>query len=154
MQMWRYSLPVFSVGRNAERIPSHRARAKKRNAGEPGFLHRFPTGHGLKIGVAVVMAACPAPGVINVMIYHQRMRTSGIDDPGGSGQMADRIVPRIQLRAKRLPSKPNLIGCCQLMLIKRLKACKFSEKQRPSLLYGNMDCRCAGCFNISRCFLS
>ena len=113
---------------------------------------RFPPP--LPDGPRIENRGCPAPGLINVMIYHQRMRTSGIDDPGGSGKMADRIFPRIQLRAKRLPSKPNLIGYCQLMLIKRLKACKFSEKQRPSLLYGNMDCRCAGCFNVSRCFLS
>ena len=116
--MWRYSLPVFFGGPERRAYPIAQGQGKEAKRWRARFLHRFPTGHGLKIGVAVVMAACPAPGVINVMIYHQRMRTSGIDDPGGSGKMADRIFPRIQLRAKRLPSKPNLIGCCQLMLIK------------------------------------
>ncbi len=130
MQMRGYGLSMFAMGRHTERVPPHRGGAKKRDGGKPGFLQHLSACCGLKACVAVVMAASPAPGSVDIVIDHQSMGTGCVDDPGRGGEMADGVFTCIQLCAECLPRKPDLLGSGTLLLVKGMIMYEFIRKEQ------------------------
>ena len=88
MKMGRNVFPAFFMTAYGNDFQGKNFFRNRFNIGYSAFFLRFPLRDLKKIGFAVGMASHPGPGIIDVVIYHQNLRSFRIKHPGGGSEMS------------------------------------------------------------------
>ena len=85
---------MFPMGVHTENFQGKDSLRQRRQLREPRFLAHLAGGNGPKIALAVGMSAEPGPGLVKVVVRHERPRPAAVDDPGRGGEVRHFIFPR------------------------------------------------------------